>query len=170
MPKGELYWITGLSGAGKTTIARELYTIMKDTKSNVVYLDGDIMREVFNAIKDYSQQERLKLAMQYSRLCKLLTDQNIDVICATISMFPQCWEWNRQHIPKYREIYIRVPMDILIQRDQKRLYSQALKGKTKHVMGIDIPFTEPEEPHLTLENEGNESPELLAKQILQYFN
>ena len=162
-----LYWLTGLAGAGKTTIGRELYSLIKAKKSNVVFLDGDVLREVFGKNMDYSTNERIKIAFQYSRLCKLLTEQGIDVICATISMFKECWEWNRDNIPFYHEIYIRVPLDILIKRDQKQLYSRALNGEIQQVMGIDIPFDEPGKPDLIIDNDGSKTPNYLANYIYQ---
>jgi len=169
MNTASLYWLTGLSGAGKSTIGKELYALLRKQKLNVVYFDGDILREVFGGTGGYSLDERFKLAMQYCHLAKMLTDQGIDVICATISLFKECWEWNRQYIPEYREIYIKVSMEILIQRDQKQLYSRALKGEIQQVMGVDIPLNEPEFPDLILENPGNTTPQFLAKQILKTF-
>jgi len=162
-----LYWITGLAGAGKTTIGRELYSLIKTKKSNVVFLDGDILREVFGKNMGYSTDERIKIAFQYSRLCKLLTEQGIDVICATISMFKECRQWNRDNIPCYHEIYIRVPLEILIKRDQKQLYSRALNGEIQQVMGIDIPFYEPERADLIVDNDGSKAPNSLATYIFK---
>ena len=163
---GILYWLTGLSGAGKSTIGRELYGLIRRKKPNVILLDGDILREVFGETQNYTSAARLELATQYCRLCKMLTDQGIDVICATISLFPECWSWNREHIPYYCEIYIRVSMDILIKRDQKQLYSRGIRGEIDHVMGVDIPHKEPETPDLIIDNNGFESPLVKANQIL----
>ena len=100
--KGTLYWITGLSGSGKTTIAEVLYKHIKLKYTNTIFLDGDILREVLGC-KDtsYEKESRKKLAMQYSRLSKLFTDQGINVIFATISMFDEVRVWNRGNISKY---------------------------------------------------------------------
>jgi len=165
--ESKLFWITGLSGAGKTAIGRELYELLKVQKISVVYLDGDILRGVFDCKVGYTKEDRLKLGMQYCRLSKMLTDQDVNVVCATISMYPECWQWNRKHIPGYSEIYIRVPIDILIKRDQKLLYSRALNGEINNVMGIDMPVNEPESPDLILDNDGKITPLILAKQILE---
>ena len=162
-----LYWITGLSGAGKTTIAKELYYFLKKRVKNIVLLDGDQLRAVFGNNKGYSLEERLALSLQYCNLCKMLIDQDIHVICATISMFNQIRDWNRNNIDNYLEIYVRVPMDILIKRDQKQLYSRALKKEICGVMGIDIPYEEPCNPDLIIDNNGTTSPDILAKQIIK---
>lgn len=155
MDKGIVYWITGLSGAGKTTIAKLLYDKLKSKKDNVVFLDGDVLREVFGSDIGYSQEDRRKSAMRNSRLCKELSEQGIDVICATISMFDTCREWNRKNIKNYKEIYIKVPMNVLIERNQKGLYSGALNGDIKNVMGIDIDFQEPKNPDMVVINDGS---------------
>lgn len=167
---GALYWITGLSGSGKTTIASELQKILKAKKHNVIFLDGDSLRGVFNSEGLYTPLDRLKLGLQYCKLCKLLTEQEFDVICATISLFKECHQWNRKHIPAYREIYLRVPMEVLIQRDSKNIYSQAMKKELKHVMGVDIPFQEPENPDLVIDNDGSLGPVSLAQMIYKHFS
>jgi adenylylsulfate kinase-like enzyme len=135
----------------------------------VVFLDGDVLREVFGNDLGHSREERLKSAMRNSRLCKMLSDQGIDVVCATISLFRECQEWNRTHIPGYHEIYLRVPMKVLVERDQKQLYSRALRGEVKDVMGVDLPVEEPRHPELIVENDGSEKPAVLAQRIFDLF-
>ena len=78
--KSNLYWINGLSGAGKTTIGSLFHSHLLDIKKNIVYLDGDILREIFGDSKNFSQSKRKFLAKRYSRLCKVLTEQGTDVI------------------------------------------------------------------------------------------
>ncbi|WMJ81318.1 adenylyl-sulfate kinase [Clostridium sp. MB40-C1] len=163
---GDVYWVTGLSGAGKTTIAKLLYEKLKKNKDNVVFLDGDILREIFGNDLGYSSSDRKKSAMRNSRICKELSEQGIDVVCATISMFNECRIWNRENIKNYKEIYIKVPIEILIQRDQKKLYSRALKGEIKNVMGIDIDFEEPKNPDIVILNDGSVKPKDILSQII----
>jgi adenylylsulfate kinase-like enzyme len=167
MKGGTVYWITGLSGAGKTTIGTLFYQHIKAQKPNVIYLDGDILREVFGGSHGHAPEVRKKLAMQYSRLCKMLSEQGVDVVCATISMFHSVREWNRQNIKKYVEVYIKVPIDVLIERDQKQLYSRALKGEMEHVMGIDVPVEEPGNPDVVVVNDGNKTPEEIARVLIK---
>lgn len=155
MYNGTVYWITGLSGAGKTTIGKLLHNRIKENKKNVVFLDGDVLREIFGNDLGYSIEDRKKSAMRNSKLCKVLSEQDIDVICATISMFDECRNWNRKNINNYREIYVKVPMEVLIKRDQKGIYSGALKGEIKNVMGVDIEFEEPKNPDIVVLNDGS---------------
>lgn len=164
-----VYWITGLSGAGKTTIGKLFYRRMKRLFPNTVFLDGDIMREVFGADLGYTESERRKCAMRYSRLCDMLQKQDLNVICCTISMFESIREWNRKHIDNYREIYIKVSMDVLQERDQKGLYSGSKNEQEKDVMGIQIVLEEPKRPDLILENNGDITPEEQAERMAAHF-
>jgi cytidine diphosphoramidate kinase len=160
-----LYWFTGLSGAGKTTIANLFYSSLKVSKKDLVFLDGDTLRQIFDDKQKYTLASRKRLAMRYSKLCKMLIEQNIDVVIATISMFQDVRDWNRGNIENYHEIYIKVPIDILIKRDQKNLYSRALNGEISNVLGIDIDFEEPDRPDITILNDGSMTPENIVNHI-----
>ncbi len=164
---GKVYWITGLSGAGKTTIGRLFFENRKAENTATVFLDGDTLRRVFGDDLGYTEEDRRKCAMRYSRLCALLSSQGIDVVICTISMFHAVREWNREHIPGYCEIYIRVPMEVLRQRDQKGLYSGKTSEKEKDLVGVDIQFEEPVSPDIVLDNDGTISPE---KQVENLWN
>jgi adenylylsulfate kinase-like enzyme len=152
---GQLIWITGLAGAGKTTLSKHVYAKLKASKPELVLLDGDQLRQVFGGKQGYSQDDRLALAMSYCRLCKVLCDQGIDVICATISLFSECHRWNRENISRYFEVYVQTPMAVLLERDQKQLYSKALRGEIQHVVGVDLEFVPPEQPDLIINNSGS---------------
>ncbi|HEG44764.1 MAG TPA: adenylyl-sulfate kinase [Phycisphaerales bacterium] len=162
---GTVYWITGLSGAGKTTIGRHLWQLLKEQNPATVFLDGDALRKVFSP-SGYSLEERLVLGMQYSRLCQMLSLQNIDVVCATIAMFHQIHRWNRNNIENYFETYLSVPMEILVNRHPKDLYRRAQTGQIQNVYGVDLPFEEPEHPDVVIQNEGHQDPEDIARRII----
>lgn len=160
-----VYWITGLSGAGKTTIGRLFYEQMKEQHPNTIFLDGDTLRNVLGDCFGYSQDDRRKCAMCYSRLCAMFEKQDMNVICCTISMFDSVREWNRKNIGHYKEIYIKVSMETLRARDQKGLYSGHTKEKQKEVAGIHVDIEEPKCPDLVLENDGKVTPEEQVKRI-----
>jgi len=149
-----VYWLTGLSGAGKTTIGRLWYERLKATGEAVVFLDGDELRQVFGGRLGYTIEERRKAAMNYARLCALLSKQGLSVICCTISMFDSVREWNRKNIPGYFEVYIQASMETLRQRDQKGLYSTG----QQNVAGVDFQVELPKEPDLILNNDGQKTP------------
>lgn len=163
---GTVYWITGLSGAGKTTIGKLLYEKIKEEHLNTVFLDGDTLRKVFGDDLGYSQEERRKCAMRYSRLCAMLQEQGLNVICCTISMFDSVREWNRRNIENYKEIYVNVSIDTLRQRDQKGLYSGQTKETQKEVVGFHMKLEEPKSPDLVLYNDGDRTPEEQVERIV----
>ncbi len=165
---GTVYWITGLSGAGKTTIGKLLYEKIRAKHPNTVFLDGDILRKVFGDDLGYSKEDRRKCAMRYSRLCAMLQEQNMNVICCTISMFDSVREWNREHIHSYKEIYVKVSMDTLQKRNQKGLYSGITEERQKEVVGIHMDIEEPRCPDLILENDGEITPEEQVSIIWEY--
>lgn len=162
-----VYWITGLSGAGKTTIGKLLYEKVKERYPNTVFLDGDILRKVFGDDLGYSKEDRRKCAMRYSRLCAMLQEQGMNVICCTISMFDSVRDWNRRNIRDYIEIYIEVPMEILEKRNQKNLYRDVKQGIAENVVGMDLELELPATPNIKLCNDGTRSPEEQVVEILQ---
>jgi len=164
---GIVVWITGLAGAGKSTIARELVRHLRERMRPVILLDGDQLRDILGAQTVHTIDERANLAMRYARLCKEMADQGAWVVCATISMFEKVRQWNRQQNINYFEVYLKVSMEDLIQRDQKALYSRALNGEIKNVMGVDLPVDEPVNPDMVIENSGIRSPEEIAEELIQ---
>ena len=157
---GTVYFFTGLSGAGKTTIGGLFHQRLKRTKPNVVLLDGDEIRVAFGEDVGYSQADRLRWAGRIFRVCKLLSDQGIDVVCCSIAMYESVRLWNRENIPNYKEIYLKASRETLLRRNQKGLYTQG-----KNVVGIDLPFDEPRSPDLILPNDGDRTPLELVEQL-----
>ena len=166
--KGVLYWITGLSGAGKTTIGNELYYRLKKLQDNVVILDGDILKKIVGGKIGYSDAERHERAWMYARLCKSLTDQGMIVICCTIAMYDDVRQWNRDNNKAYVEVFLDVPIATLIQRDQKGIYSGANSGKISDVAGIDLQVQMPKTPDVVIKNDGSIGVKSCADMILSH--
>src|SRR6516162_5083678 len=151
---GRVFWITGLSGAGKTTLGRELWRRLRAGGRPVTFLDGDGLRAAIAEDLGHSAGDRRRSAMRNARLCRLLAEQGTDVVCATISLFHEVQRWNRENIPGYLEIYLRVPIDELRRRDSKGIYLGVQRGDARDVVGLDVPAEAPEAPDLVLDNYG----------------
>ncbi len=149
---GRVYWITGLAGSGKTTIGRALYKRLKEMGRHVIFLDGDEMRMVLDNTIGYSIYERKDMGMKYAKLCKIFSEQGLDVVCTTISLYKEVHDFNRRNIKDYREILIECDIDELIRRDKDGLYSRMARGHISNVVGIDLPYDKPENPDLVIDN------------------
>lgn len=151
-----LIWITGLAGSGKTTLAKEVYKRVVKRYVNTIFLDGDDFREIMMNELGHNKEDRVKNAWRIAKLCNFLTDQNMIVICATMSLYHEIQEYNRQNNVKYTEVFVKVPIEELMKRDKKNLYSEALIGNIENVVGIDLPIEEPKLPTLVLDNSKKE--------------
>ncbi len=149
---GKLVWLTGLAGSGKTTIGREVYKNLKNGDDNVVFLDGDGIREIFGNDLGHDPEDRLKNAWRIAKLCRFLVEQGLVVVCSTMSLYKEIHEYNRELDGRYFEVYIHAPLEELVRRDQKGLYSRALKGEINHVVGVDLPFDKPAQNHIEIDN------------------
>ncbi len=167
-PQGTVYWITGLSGAGKTTIASCLYREFICEREGIVLLDGDELRKTVAGDLGYTNEERLEAAMRYARLSAMLAKQGVTVIIGTISMFDQVRDWNRKNIERYCEVYLKVPMEVLQARNQKSLYSNVKSGEIKNVVGMDMAIEEPKHPDIIIQNDGSLSVEACVEMIKRW--
>ena len=158
---GQVIWITGLSGAGKTTVAAALDQCLKERGLIPILLDGDILRNLFKSTdeigKTYNREARIKLALKYAHLCKTLSSQGFTVIIATISMYDKVYAWNRANLPNYFEIYLKVSLKELRRRDPKKIYQRYDAGDLSDVAGLDLAVDEPLEPHVILDFETHPS-------------
>ena len=148
-------WIIGLSGTGKTTLANQLVERIRGAGKKVVLLDGDLIRELFANDVDHTVEGRRRNAERLSFLSSYLAKQDVHVVAAVLSIFPEWRRWNRDNIPGYCEVYLKASIETLQRRDIKDLYARALSGDIPNVVGVDIPFPEPENPDLVIENDAD---------------
>jgi len=142
-------WITGFSGAGKTTVATGVIAELRKHHSNIVHVDGDAVRDICGNDLGYSVEDRLKNAFRVSRLCKFLSGQGLVVVCSTISLFSEVWQWNRLNIEHYREVFLDVNPEELCRRNQKGLYDA---DNSQTVVGVGQPYDIPPNAELVLRN------------------
>jgi adenylylsulfate kinase-like enzyme len=164
-------WITGLSGSGKTTLSMEIVRQLREKRTDVIRLDGDDLRKMLgvetNDARSYDRNARLKFAMQYSYLSKMLSMQGFIVVIATISMFREVYVWNRTNLPGYFEVFLNVPIEELRQRNSKQIYSRFDTGELKNVAGLDLNVDEPRNPDLEVLFESNRSIMQLAGDVIK---
>ena len=125
------------------------------------------MREVLGGDLGHGRDDRLRNAYRISRLAALLSAQGITVVCATMSLFKECHDWNRANLPAYLEVYLRVPLHELKRRDPKGLYRRAAAGQASGVVGMDLKYDEPASPHLLIDNMPPATPIAAVGRILR---
>jgi len=145
-------WIIGLSGSGKTTLANEIVANTNIESKNTILLDGDLIREIFGNDLGYSMEDRLLNAHRICQLGKFLDDQGINVVCSILSIFPETREWNRKNVGDYYEVFIDVPIEMLVERDSKGIYGKYNRGEISEVVGMDINFPIPDKVDLVIKN------------------
>tara|TARA_B100001175_G_C19332812_1_gene553384 strand:+ start:150 stop:647 length:498 start_codon:yes stop_codon:yes gene_type:complete len=147
-----IIWIIGLSGSGKTTLAKEVKKLAYKRNKNIVHIDGDEVRSIFQN-KNYKLEGRKLNAQQIFKLCYFLDKNNINVVCSILSIFPKLRNKNRLKFKKYYEVFIDCDMEKLIKRDPKGIYKRFIKGKIKNVAGMDIKFPVPKNSNLYIKND-----------------
>ncbi|MSO93429.1 MAG: adenylyl-sulfate kinase [Rhodospirillales bacterium] len=145
-------WICGLSAAGKTTIGARLVALLREEKRPVVFLDGDTLRGVWGDRLGHTLEARRFNAQRIAHLCRMLDRQEINVVASVLYPFSEWQAWMRENLSQFFEVYLDVPMNVLELRDPKGLYAGAKAGTVKNVVGVDLPFTPPANPHLVVEN------------------
>lgn len=167
---GRVLWITGLSGAGKSSLAHETVARLRTAGEEVVLLDGDELRDAFGAVAENAQNHgregRLTLAMRYAHLCHLIATQGLTVVIATVSLFREVHAWNRANLPGYFEVYLKVPVEELRRRDPKGIYRRFDNGELTHVAGLDLQVDEPVEADWVIEFVPERPVAVLAEDLL----
>ncbi|MEC8265228.1 MAG: adenylyl-sulfate kinase [Pseudomonadota bacterium] len=147
-------WMTGLSGSGKSTIAKEVERKLFLNGFNVFILDGDNLRMGLNKGLTFSPEDRTENIRRTAEVAKLFTDAGFIVIVSLISPYRSERKKARDIRPEYfREIYIKASLEECVKRDVKGLYAKALRSEIKDFTGISSPYEEPLTPDLTIDTE-----------------
>ena len=150
-------WFTGLPAAGKTTLARALYSSLKAQSHKVEWLDGDKVRRLFSQDLDFSRKDRIENIRRIAQLAKSLNDKGIAVIVSAITPYEEMRQMARKIIgkDKYIEVYVKCPLEVCKKRDPKGLYKKAEKGEIKNFTGVSDAYEEPKRPDVVLETQKN---------------
>jgi adenylylsulfate kinase len=163
---GFTIWFTGLSGAGKTTLAEAIATRLRNAGRNVEVLDGDAVRQHLSKGLGFSREDRDTNIKRIAYVCSLLTRNGVISISAAISPYREAREWARSEIGNFVEVYLKCPLEVCRARDVKGLYKLVDEGKIKGFTGVDDPYEEPEHPELVIDT----AHQTLEESLAQIYN
>ncbi|WP_426408252.1 sulfate adenylyltransferase subunit CysN [Bradyrhizobium ganzhouense] len=166
--KPRIIWFTGLSGAGKSTIANILDQKLFATGNHTMLLDGDNLRHGLNRDLGFTEADRVENIRRVGEVAKLMVDSGLIVICSFISPYKAERDMVRGLVAEgdFIEVFVNTPIEECMRRDPKGLYSKAKEGKIKNFTGIDAPYEAPERPEIRLETVGHR-PDELADQVVE---
>ena len=166
-----IIWLTGLSGAGKSTVADLLEQKLNKQDKHTFLLDGDNLRHTLNQDLGFSDYDRNENIRRIGHVGKLMVDAGLIVIASFISPFEKQRKLTRELFEKdeYIEVFLNTPIEVCEQRDPKGLYKKARSGLIKDFTGIDSAYEKPENPEITLDGEKYNADELSDK-IINYLS
>lgn len=165
--RGVTVWFTGLSGAGKTTLSKELAQVLRTRGYKVEILDGDVIRQNLTKDLGFSKEDRDENIRRIGFVAHLLTRNGVIVLISTISPYREIREEVRQWIGDFVEVYVNAPLEICEQRDVKGLYRKARAGELKNFTGIDDPYESPLNPQIECRTDQESIEESIAKLLTQ---
>ena len=165
-----IVWFTGLSGAGKSTIACAVEEKLFEMGHHTYLLDGDNVRHGLNQDLGFSDKDRIENIRRIGEVAKLFVDAGIIVLAAFISPFRADRQLVRERVTgnEFIEVYIDTPLSACEQRDPKGLYKKARAGEIKNVTGIDSDYQPPKDAEITVKTMES-TIEKCAEQIIQYL-
>jgi len=163
--QGFTLWFTGMSGAGKTTLACEVEGILRERGLKVELLDGDVVRTNLSKGLGFSKEDRDTNIKRIGFVCKLLTRNGVVAIGSAISPYRKVRDFIREDIGRFVEVYCECPLDVLIERDVKGLYKKALAGEIENFTGVSDPYEEPLNPEVVVKT-GTETHEQSVAKIV----
>lgn len=164
---GFTVWFTGLSGAGKTTIATIVERQLRDRGHKVEVLDGDVVRTHLSKGLGFSKEDRDTNIRRIGWVCEVLTRHGVTAIAAAISPYRDVRDEVRKRIGRFVEVYVEAPIEVLAERDVKGLYKQALAGEISGFTGVSDPYEAPLNPDVVCHTGGHETPEESAAKVLR---
>jgi adenylyl-sulfate kinase len=166
--EGFTLWLTGLSGAGKTTIAVKLEQELRARNVRVERLDGDTVRQGLTRDLGFSKEDRDKNIERVTFVAKLLSRNGVGVIASFISPYIAARDNARAETTNFIEVFVNAPLQTCIERDVKGMYAKAIKGEIANFTGISDPYETPPNPEVVCNTDQETLEESVAK-ILSYL-
>jgi bifunctional enzyme CysN/CysC len=165
--KPAIVWLTGLSGAGKSTIANQIERQLNAAGYHTMMLDGDNVRHGLNRDLGFTEADRVENIRRAGEVAKLMTEAGIIVLCSFISPYRSERDMVRRLVQDgdFIEVFVDTTIEECIRRDPKGLYAKAMTGGIKNFTGIDAPYEPPEAPDVHLRT-ADERPEQLAERVV----
>jgi adenylyl-sulfate kinase len=163
MNLGLTIWLTGLSGAGKSTIAERVAGELRERGLPVEVLDGDEVRRNLSAGLGFSKEDRDTNIRRIGYVAELLTRHGVVVLVAAISPYREVRSEMRDRIGRFLEVYVECPINVLAERDVKGLYRKALAGEIDHFTGVSDPYEAPDDPDVWIDSSVETIDESVAK-------
>jgi adenylylsulfate kinase len=164
---GATVWTTGLSGSGKTTIARELERQLRERGVKVEILDGDVVRTNLSKGLGFSKEDRDINIRRIGFVANLLSRNGVIAITAAISPYRAVRDEVRAGTERFIEVYVKAPIEVCESRDVKGMYAKARAGEIKGFTGIDDPYEEPATPEVVCETDHENVAESVAKIVAE---
>ena len=164
-PAGVTIWLTGLSGAGKTTLAERLTPELERRGHRVESLDGDVVRTHLSKGLGFTREDRDENIRRIAWVAALGTRHGATMLVSAISPYTDGRREAREQIGSFVEVYVKCSLDELIERDPKGLYARALAGEIENFTGVNDPYEAPVSPEIVVETD-MESVEQSAARIL----
>lgn len=161
--EGFTIWLTGLSGAGKTTITRHLEAILREGGNRVEVLDGDVVRTNLSKGLGFSKEDRDTNIRRIGFVCHLLSRNGVIAISAAISPYREVRDEVRGQIGRFVEVYVKCSLDELVRRDVKGLYEKAIRGEIANFTGVSDPYEAPLNPEVVVETDTESVEESVSK-------
>ncbi|HEC35497.1 MAG TPA: adenylyl-sulfate kinase [Anaerolineae bacterium] len=163
--RGFTLWFTGLSGSGKTAIAKQVEQELRGRGLKVERLDGDIVRKELTRDLGFSKEDRDKNIERVTFVARLLTRNGVAVLCSFISPYRERRAKTRQEIGEFIEVYVECPLEVCARRDAKGLYAKAFTGEIENFTGVSDPYEPPENPEIVCHTAQETLAESTAKVI-----
>ncbi len=158
-------WFTGMSGAGKSTIGRDVGEALHARGLKVEILDSGRIRQKLNRTLGFTREEVETNLLRLGYECSMLNRNGIVAIVTAVSPYRDVRDRIRGQIDDFVEVYCRCPMEVLMKRGARELIEKAQRGEIKHVAGVDVPYEEPLRPEVLL-NTDQSTPEECVKQVI----